>query len=262
MHDATTRRHASNPSQEHSLMRSTFRRPFITTLALVGAMTLFAGCGDPGAHLPAGMTGSSAAYTSSETGVIDSVLGGDPGPSMAGVSSLVDDPVLSSYDGVDSLDGIETSDAFRQAANDWNENEGSANVMMSNLDDLGLDDDPMPVGSGYGNGSGYGGYGNGLDLGGYGYGGANLQAASFNGGYGGVDMMDAGFDQGFIDPGLDDGGFDAGFDPGMDVGGFDTGGFDAGFDPGIDTGGFDAGFDPGLDTGGFDTGGFDAGFGF
>jgi hypothetical protein len=261
-------------------MRSNLRRPIITTLTLVGAMSLFAGCGDPGAHLPAGMTGSSAAYTSSQSGVVDSVLGGDPGPATTGVSSMVDDPVLSGYDDAAMLDGIETSDVFQQAASDWNDNEGSVTTMSSNLDDLGLDDDPMPVGydSGYGYG---GGYGNDFGAGSYGYGGAGLQSASFGadayGGIGAMDagimdagfddggIMDAGFDPGFdagFDPGLDVGGFDAGFDPGMDVGGFDPGFADAGFDPGLDVGGFDAGFDPGMDVGGFDAGGFDAGFGF
>jgi hypothetical protein len=42
-------------------MRTTSRRPITTSLVLVGAMVLFAGCGDEGAHLPAGMSGSSAA---------------------------------------------------------------------------------------------------------------------------------------------------------------------------------------------------------
>lgn len=240
-------------------MRSTLRRPILTTLSLVGAMALFAGCGgDPGAHLPASMSGSSGANATAETGMLDSVFGGDPGPSTAGVSSMVDDPVLADYDGVDTLDGIDTSDAFTQAVSDWNDNEGSASVMTSNLDDLGLDD-PWPV-----DGDRFGGYGagsgSGFDSG------LNLSMASFGGndfggvGFGGVGAMDAGF----MDPGLDDGGIDAGFDPG----------FDAGFDPGMDVGGFDPGldvgsFDAGVDVGGFDAGvdvgfdpGFDPGFGF
>lgn len=234
-------------------MRTT-SRPLATMLMLAGAMTLFAGCGDEGAHLPAGMSGSSASYTAGGTtgvDVIDDVLGGDPGPQTAGVSTMVDDPVLAGYDGVE---GAGLDDPYSRAINDWSETEGSLGALdSSDLDDYG-DDDLLPVG--YGNG-GYGGYG---------YGGNILGAAAYGGygaGFQNAGMMDAGFE----DPGLMDAGFeDPGFaDPGLDAGTMDVG-FDAGagFDPGIDAGaGMDAGFvDPGFDAGaGMVDVGFDAGAG-
>jgi hypothetical protein len=214
---------------------------------LVGASFLLTGCGDEGAHLPAGMTGSSAAY-SSATGndVVDSVLGSDPGPQMAGVSTMVDDPVLAGYDGIDSLDGAGLDDPYSRAIADWSETEGSLGTMDGEFDDY--DDDFMPVGYG---GDGYG-YGDDL----YGYGGGVLGAAAY-GGYGDAGFMDAGMmDAGFEDPGLMDAGFeDPGFaDPGFVDAGFDAGMVDVGFDPGVDPGiGMDAGFvDPGI--------GMDAGF--
>lgn len=243
-------------------MRTAYRRPIATSLLLIGAMTLFAGCGDEGAHLPAGMTGSSAAYSSGSGEGIDALLGGDPGPQMTGVTSQIDDPVLAGYDGIDEVGQLGTDDVYGRAISDWNETEGS----LSGLDsDIGLEDDFMPVGyGGYGGGSGYG-YGNGLDAG-YGYGNGVMTAAMNGGGYGGyggnAGLMDAGFedpgmvDPGFVDPGFEDPGF---VDPGFDAG-IDPGFVDPGFDAGIADPGFvDAGFDPGVADVGFDPGIVDAG---
>jgi len=261
-------------------MRTSSIRPLATTLVLVGAMTLFAGCGDEGAHLPAGMSGSSASYTGGATGIdaVDSVLGEDPGPATAGIGSAgVDDPVLAGYDGVDSVDGSSLDDAYARAANDWTENEGSGSTAL--LDDP-YGDDLMPVGYGRGYGDDYG-YGDGIfgtALSAAGYGGAGLMDAGL---YGGDDlgMMDAGiddvdmfddtgFDAGFVDTGFDAGGFDAGaMDIGFEDPGFDAGIADVGMDVGMDAGFVDPGFDAGIDVGGFDAGvvdvgGFDAGIGF
>jgi hypothetical protein len=219
-------------------------------LVLVGATFLFTGCGDEGAHLPAGMTGASAAYTgASGNDVIDSVLGSDPGPTMTGVSTQVDDPVLAGYDGVDA-GGLGIDDPYSRAMADWNETEGS----VGGLDEMGMDDfddDMMPVG--YGGG---GGYGYGEDIyGGYGYGGNGLGAAAY-GGFDNGGMMDAGMDPGFEDPGFADAGFE---DPGFADPGMDAGTMDVGFDPGVADVGMDAGFvDPGV---GMDAGFVDAGAG-
>lgn len=262
-------------------MRTTKRRPIATPLLLVGAMVLFAGCGDEGAHLPAGMSGASASYAEGATGVdvIDDVLGGDPGPADAGVSTMVDDPVLTGYDGLDSVDGYSLDDPYSQAVADWNDSEGSVGG-LSTLDlDAGMDDDFLPAEYGRA-----GGLGAGWDDGLYGYGSGVLGAA----GYGGVGMMDGGLmDAGMLDAGLDDPGLmDAGFDPGLDPGmvdpgldagmmgvGFDPGLVDPGIDPGVidagldagfvDTGFVDTGFDAGIaDIGAVDVGGFDAGIVF
>lgn len=238
-------------------MRTT-PRPFTTSLMLLGAMALFAGCGDQDAHLPAGMSGASSAYSGS-TGVdvLDDVIDGDPGGSHAGVSSMADDPVLAGYDGVDGTGGLGIDDPYSRAVSDWNETEGS----LGGLDDLdpGMDDGMIPAG--------YGGYGDG-----YGYGGdvLGMGLAGGYGGYGNVGvmdagMMDAGFDDpGFVDPGFEDPGFDAGFtsvgfDPGLVDPGIDAGVVDAGMDAGFVDPGFDAGV---VDTGFADVGGFDAGIGF
>lgn len=242
-------------------MRTAYRRPIATSLLLVGAMTLFAGCGDEGAHLPAGMTGSSAAYTSAGG---NDLLGGDPGPSTAGVTSQIDDPVLAGYDGIDELDTLGTDDVYGRAISDWNETEGALNGLDS---DINLDDDGfLPAG--------YGGYGGGYGSDdGYGYGNGIMTAAMSGVGYGNAGFMDAGFadpgfeDPGFIDPGFEDPGFvnpgfvDAGFDPGFVDAGFDPGFVDAGFDPGfVDAGVADVGFDPGfVDAGVADAGMLDAG---
>lgn len=252
-------------------MRTKASTRFATTLLMVGSLLLLSGCGDEGAHLPAGMMGGST-YASSQG---SDLLGGDPGPLDGGVRSGVDDPVLTDTTGLDELGSLASDDPFQRAVSDWNDGTGSLGGGIDDIDlDAGLDDDFLPAGyDGYGYGDGYG-----FDDG-YGYGGNVLAAAS----YGGVGMdaglIDPGFDDpgmidaGLEDPGFIDGGFDAGFiDAGMDVGFVDAG-FDAGFDPGFaDVGfsdvGFDAGFDPGFadvgsfDVGGFDAGGFDAGFGF
>ena len=234
-------------------MRPKSNRPIIMLAMLVGASFLLTGCGDEGAHLPAGMNGSSAAYSSaSGNDVIDSVLGADPGPTMTGVSTSVDDPVLAGYDGIDSADGLGIDDPYSRAVADWNETEGS----LGGLDDTGefddFDDDFMDVG--YGGGGGYG-YGDDI-YGGYGYGGNGLSAAAY-GGYGDAGMMDAGMmDPGFEDPGFADAGFE---DPGFADPGMDAGMMDVGFDPGIADVGMDAGF---VDAGvGMDAGFVDAGIG-
>ncbi len=234
-------------------MRTAYRRPFATSLLLVSAMVLFAGCGDEGAHLPAGMTGSSAAYAGASGGDgIDALLGGDPGPQAVGVSTMVDDPVLAGYDGIDEVGALATDDVYGRAISDWNETEGA----LSGLDsDINLDDDGfLPAG--------YGGYGGGYDSG-YGYGNGNgLMTAALNGGgyggYGGnAGLMDAGFeDPGMMDPGFEDPGF---VDPGLDAGIADPGFVDPGFDAGMDPGFVDAGFDPGVADVGFDPGIVDAG---
>ncbi len=235
-------------------MRTAYRRPIATSLLLIGAMTLFAGCGDEGAHLPAGMTGSSAAYASAGG---NDILGGDPGPQNAGVTSQIDDPVLAGYDGIDEVGSLGTDDVYGRAISDWNDTEGS----MSGLDsDIGLEDDFLPAGYG-GYGGGYG-YDDGMGFNsGYGYGNGLMTAAMGGAGYGNAGLMDAGFvDPGFEDPGFEDPGFiDAGFDAGMDPGfvdaGFDPGIADVGMDPGF----VDAGFDPGIADVGFDPGFVDAG---
>lgn len=107
--------HCSRP-QEPSVQHVRSRRSRSTrliALSLLGASVLFAGCGDEGAHLPTGMSQSAALGADSGIGVhaIDSVLGGDPGPSTTvGVGSMLEDPVLAGYDGVNSLDSMK----FRQ----------------------------------------------------------------------------------------------------------------------------------------------------
>lgn len=243
-------------------MRTAYRRPIATSLLLVGSMVLLAGCGDEGAHLPAGMTVSSAAYSSAGGGDgVDGFLGGDPGATTTGISSQIDDPVLAGYDGIDEIGELGTDDIYGRAISDWNETEGA----MSGLDsDIGLDDDGFQP-AGYG---GYGGgYGNRAGLNsGYGYGNGLMTAALNGNGYGGnAGLMDAGFqdpgfaDAGFVDPGFEDPGFaDAGFDAGIADPGFVDPGFDAGIaDPGF----VDAGFDPGVADVGFDPGIVDAGVG-
>lgn len=245
-------------------MRTTFRRPTATPLVLVAAMVLFAGCGDEGAHLPAGMTGASAAHAGT-TGVdvLDDVIDGDPGPGTEGVSTMVDDPILAGYDGLDAADGLSLDDPYSQAINDWNETEGSIGGLdsMDSFDDFG---DEGLMHAGYGGP----GYGSGYGLG-YGYGAGVLSAAAY-GGSGAGGLMDAGLlDAGLEDPGLMDPGFeDPGFaDPGIDAGIADAG-FDPGMvDPGIDAGVIDAGMDVGMvgtgfDAGAIDVGGFDAGMAF
>lgn len=235
-------------------MRTAYRRPIATSLLLIGSMVLFAGCGDEGTHLPAGMTGASAAVSTSGTDGVEAFLGGDPGPTTAGVTSQIDDPVLAGYNGIDDIGSLGTDDLYGRAESDWNENEGA----MSGLDsDIGLDDpgfEPVGYGGGYGNGgfdSGYG-YSNGL-----------MTAAVGNGGYGGnAGLVNAGFeDPGFADPGLDAGMVDPGFeDPGFADPGFDAGIADPGFvDPGFSAGAADVGFDPGVADVGFDPGIADAG---
>jgi hypothetical protein len=237
-------------------MRTAYRRPIATSLLLVGSMILFAGCGDDGAHLPAGMTGASAAYSATGTDGVEGFLGGDPGPTTAGVSSQIDDPVLAGYDGIDEVGELGTDDVYGRAIADWNENEGS----MSSLDsDIGLDDGGL-MPAGYGGGYGYddGGFNAG-----FGYGNGLMTAAMNGTGWGGnAGLMDAGFedpgfaDAGFVDPGFEDPGFaDAGFDAGIADPGFVDPGFAAGADPGF----VDAGFDPGVADVGFDPGIADAG---
>lgn len=250
-------------------MRTTIRRPIATSLLLVGAMLLLTGCGDAGSHLPAGMTGSGSAHLTPAGG---DVLGSDPGPLAAGVASGVEDPVLAGYDGLEEIDSLASDDPFSRASQDWSETEGSLSTMGSAaLDDLGLDEGPMPVGhggydDGWGSG-GLGGYGSvGLSSAGYG-GGWGGNAALVDGGMVGAGMDDlSGLDTGLEDPGFVDGAFDAGFvDAGMDVGFVDAG-FDGGIDPGfVDAGAADFGVDPGFvdtgfaDVGAVDVGGFDAG---
>ena len=246
-------------------MRTASRRPIATSLLLVGAMTLFAGCGDEGAHLPAGMTGSSAAYSAGGGAEgVDAFLGGDPGPQTAGVTSQIDDPVLAGYDGIDEVGELGTDDVYGRAISDWNETEGALNGLDS---DINLDDDGfLPAGYG-GYGGGYG-YDDGLGFNsGYGYGNGLMTAAMSGVGYGDAGLMDAGFvdpgfeDPGFVDPGFEDPGFvDPGFvDPGFDAG-IDPGFADPGFDAAVADPGFvDAGFDPGVADVGFDPGFVDAG---
>lgn len=231
------------------------RSPLAMLVVLGGTLLLLSGCGgDAGAHLPAGMTGSSAAHTAggpSGVDAIDSVLGGDPGPVTGGVSTMVDDPVLAGYDGIDTIGGLGGDDVWSRAVSDWSENEGS--IGLGGLG-AGLDDEPMPVGYGGGYGAGDG----------WGYGGALLSAGGM---YGGGVGMNA-FDPGFQDPGL----MDAGMidDPGMVDPGFVDAGFDApapvmdaGFaDPGIDMAPVDVGMDAGfVDAGVADVGMVDAGIG-
>ncbi len=193
-------------------MRTSSRRPIATSLLLVGSMFLLAGCGDQGAHLPAGMTGSSAAYA---------------GTTAVGVSTMVDDPVLAGYDGIDAVGGLGTDDVYGRAIADWNETEGALGGLDTDIEDDFGDDGFLPVGYG-GGGYGYGddfGYG-----GGYGYGNGIMTAAMSGGGWGGAGLMDAGF----VDPGFEDPGFvDAGFDPGFADVGMDPGFANVGFDPGF-----------------------------
>ena len=244
------------------------RSPIVLALVLVGASSVLAGCGDAGAHLPAG--GSSLSYGSSGTGsgVLDSVLGADPGPTAANAlgSSGVDDPILAGYDGLDETTGLdETSgiggdDPWAAAANDWDQGEGSMATAGSSPM---LDDGFSNVGYGYGGPvSDYGGYGFGdgvsfSSAGGYGV--ASYGGVGAMGGIGGFGM----------DPGLgmnggiiDDGGVDTGPDPSMDPG-IVTGSADPGFAPPaavIDDGGaVDVG--GGVDMGGMDVGGMDVGGG-
>lgn len=217
-------------------MRTSKIRPIATALVLVGATVLFAGCGED-AYLPASLDGSSYSDVSN-------------------VTRPIDDPVLAGYDGVDSDTALDTDDPFSQAANDWNDVEGSMSTGL--LDDPGYDDGFMPVGYGSGYGYGDGIFGTALTTAWGGAGG--IMDVGLWGGDAGI--MDAGFE----DPGLlDDGGFDAGFDPGLDAAAMDPG-FDAGFvDPGMDAGFVDPGFDAGamdvgaVDVGPVDVGGFDAG---
>lgn len=221
-------------------MRTSSHRPIATTLVLLGAMTLFAGCGDQGDYLSASLSGSSSAYIGAT---------GDERP--------IDDPVLAGYDGVDSTTGLGIDDPYSRAVADWNETEGS----LGGLDDIGIDefgdDDLMPVGYGA-DAYGYGSDVYGLGSSGYGYG-SNLYGAAAYGSFDDPGLMDAGFDPGIEDPGMIDAGFE---DPGFVDPGFDAGMMDVGMDPGVIDAGMDAGFvDPGFDAGMVDVGGFDAGIG-
>lgn len=248
-------------------MRTRSKSPIATALVLVGAMTLFAGCGDEGSHLPAGMSNASASSaTGGATGIdaVDDLLGGDPGPEQAGVSTMLDDPVLAGYDGIDSVGGLGIDDPYSRASEDWNSTEGSLGGLSGNYD-LDSDDDLMPVG--YGRGHGYGD-----DFGFGGYGGGVL-ATAMTGGWGGTGgimdagPMDAGLDTGLdmasMDPAVDMSGMDMGVaDVGMDMGGMDVGMVDAdvGFDPGMDVGVADMGVpDVGMDMGVADMGVADMG---
>jgi hypothetical protein len=227
------------------------RRPLAAVLVLVGASFLFTGCGDPGAHLPAGSSGANYAGGSGND-VIDSVFGTDPGPQMTGVQTSVDDPVLAGYDGIDTIDGLSgdgltsglgVDDPYNQAIADWNEHEGSIDAFDNGVDDFDDDFEPVGYGGGYDDGWGYGG-----DYG-----------IASTGGWGGAGMMDAGFDPGVEDPGFTDAGFE---DPGFADPGFDAAPVDVGMDPGVVDAGVDSAafMDPGA--GAVDVGGMDAGIVF
>lgn len=244
-------------------MRSSSRRSLVAALLLVSAMTMLTGCGDEGAHLPAGMTGASAAVLQESTGTdaISSALGADPGASPASLTSPIDDPILGDTGPDIDLLSMDTDDPFAAAQSAWDDTAGA--LTPTTFDDS-FNDGFQRVG--------YGGRGYGDGLFG--------TAFSTAGAWGGLGVASMG-NAGFIDPGMDAGidpGFDAGIDPGFDAGaGFDPG-MDVGMDPGV---GFDpgmdasVGFDPGMDVaadpgfadvGGMDAGmmdvGFDAGVGF
>ncbi len=182
-------------------MRPKSRRPIAMLALLVGASVMFAGCGDEGAHLPAGMTGSSAALVT--TAGSDSILDNDPGQLDTTLTSNLEDPVLQDAS-LDTLDAAD--DPWAAASSDWDEHEGSVAASFSNdaLDDVAFDDDFTPVGN----------YGSSYDDG-WGVGSGITSMASVSAGA----MIDPSFeDPGVMDAGIDDAGID------------DAGVMDAGFD--------------------------------